>query len=59
MLAHKTKDAARLEAELHSMMHMLAAEGQQQGVEYVSVLQVRNTATASSVQSSRCAGPVS
>lgn len=40
MLSHKTQDAQQVEEELQDMMSALAANGEQQGTQYVSVLQV-------------------
>ncbi len=48
MLSHKTQDAQQVEEELEDMMHALAANGEQQGTQYVSVLQVSAAAKAKS-----------
>lgn len=50
MLGRGPRDAAQLEAELRDMMHVLAAEGQQQGVQYVSVLQVGTSMVSSTMR---------
>ncbi|KAL0035404.1 hypothetical protein WJX77_005166 [Trebouxia sp. C0004] len=39
MLSHKTQDAQQVEEELKDIMHALAANGEHQGTQYVSVLQ--------------------
>jgi len=46
MLSHKTQDAQQVEEELQDIMHALAANGEQQGTQYVSVLQVSAAAKA-------------
>ena len=46
MLSHKTQDAQQVEEELQDIMHALAADGEQQGTQYVSVLQVSAAAKA-------------
>lgn len=43
MLSHNWHEAQQVEAELQDMMHVLAADGQQQGTQYMSVLQVSQT----------------
>lgn len=48
MLSHKTQDAQQVEEELQDIMHALAANGEQQGTQYVSVLQVSAAAKAKS-----------
>lgn len=40
MLSHKKQDVQQVEEELQDIMHALAANGEQQGMQYVSVLQV-------------------
>lgn len=40
MLSHKQQDAQQVEAELKDIMHALASNGEQQGVQFASVLQV-------------------
>ena len=48
MLSHKTQDAQQVEKELQDLMHALAANREQQGTQYVSVLQVSAAATSKS-----------
>jgi len=48
MLSHKTQDAQQVEKELQDLMHALAANGEQQGTQYVSVLQVSAAAKSKS-----------
>ncbi len=40
MISHNRKDAQQVEAELQDILHALAANAEQQGMQYVSVLKV-------------------
>ena len=45
MLAHSREDAQQISTELSQLMLTVAAEGEQELTQYVSVLQVRHTST--------------
>ena len=54
MLSHKAQDAQQVEEELQDIMHALAANGEQQGTQYVSVLQVSAAAKPTAVKDLWC-----